>query len=604
MTMLLTSIVVSAALLIVYHHLGYPLLLRVLARRARLQPSPAPASSSDSDLPSIRLIVPARNEARVLAQKIANLAAIDYPDDKLLVVIALDGCTDNSRAVVSAALARVKRRDRFTIHEWATNRGKVAVLNDLVSQADTDIVALSDASALISPDALLRAAAHFRDNEVGVVCGTYQLKTPGSEGERAYWEYQVRVKADEAAAGAPMGAHGAFYLIRRKHWQPMPIDTINDDFIIPMRIVAQGYRAIYDRQIVALELEKTETDQNIRRRIRIGAGNMQQLARLRSLLSPRFGMIAFVFASGKALRPMMPFLAVTGGAALVTLAALGNLPAFALAILLTMLCGLAIHAIRNPGSKIPRPLRLFAYLIEGHTASAIGAIQFLTGKHITAWQPFASDHENRWRYLSPTVRISKRLFDLAAASVLLIVLLVLLPFIALAIRLDSPGRVFYRQLRVGRTTPVATEIFQLIKFRTMHENAEARGAQLATKGDPRITRVGRFLRKTRLDELPQCINVLRGEMSIIGPRPERPGFFTTLEDAIPFYTERTYGVRPGITGLAQVHLPYDQTVEDVRMKCVYDHAYATRITSWFNWLKTDLEIVGKTLGVMVAGKGQ
>jgi lipopolysaccharide/colanic/teichoic acid biosynthesis glycosyltransferase len=138
----------------------------------------------------------------------------------------------------------------------------------------------------------------------------------------------------------------------------------------------------------------------------------------------------------------------------------------------------------------------------------------------------------------------------------------------------------------------------------MKADAEKKtGAIWAQKNDPRITRVGAFLRKTRLDELPQCINVLRGDMSIVGPRPERPEIAERLESSIPFYIERTYGLKPGVTGLAQVSQGYDASLEDVRSKVMYDHAYALRLNSAWNWLKTDLTILWRTIFVMVRGQG-
>jgi lipopolysaccharide/colanic/teichoic acid biosynthesis glycosyltransferase len=143
------------------------------------------------------------------------------------------------------------------------------------------------------------------------------------------------------------------------------------------------------------------------------------------------------------------------------------------------------------------------------------------------------------------------------------------------------------------------------KFRSMRADAErASGAVWATKRDPRVTRVGWFLRKTRLDELPQLVNVLKGDMSIVGPRPERPGFYGRLERAIPFFAERTVGLRPGITGFAQVRQGYDTCIEDVRRKVGFDHAYAMRLTSLGAWLATDLGIMLKTVMVMVTGRGQ
>ena len=264
------------------------------------------------------------------------------------------------------------------------------------------------------------------------------------------------------------------------------------------------------------------------------------------------------------------------------------------------------YALADRTREVPSVLRWLGYLVEGHAASGLGATMYLIGAPLSGWQPSGSTQGvPNWSYLKPEVSLGKRTFDIIVGLGALAAFAVLFVPIALAIKLESRGPIFYRQRRVGLTTPDRSETFELFKFRSMYANAEAvSGAVWATKNDPRITRVGNFLRKTRLDELPQCLNVLRGDMSIIGPRPERPGFFSKLEDAVPFYVERTFGIRPGITGLAQVNLPYDESIDDVRMKCVYDHAYATRLTSFGEWLKTDLSIVAKTLQVMVLGKGQ
>ena len=208
-------------------------------------------------------------------------------------------------------------------------------------------------------------------------------------------------------------------------------------------------------------------------------------------------------------------------------------------------------------------------------------------------------------FVPRSTRVAKRIVDVVVAGLVFLVFAATFPFIGLAIRLESKGPLFYRQLRVGEATPRFTRLFYMIKYRTMRVDAEARsGAMWATANDPRVTRVGRFLRKTRLDELPQCLNVLAGDMSIIGPRPERPSFFKTLESAIPFYAERTYGVRPGISGLAQVNQRYDTSIEDVRSKVLHDHAYAMRLTTPLGWMKADVAIVFRTAWVMVTGRGQ
>ncbi|EGR1892765.1 sugar transferase [Vibrio vulnificus] len=200
---------------------------------------------------------------------------------------------------------------------------------------------------------------------------------------------------------------------------------------------------------------------------------------------------------------------------------------------------------------------------------------------------------------------AKRLFDLFFALFALLVTLPLFPLIALAIKVTSKGNIIYKQLRVGRSTPEKMELFEIMKFRTMYCDAESRsGAVWATENDPRITPVGRFLRKTRLDELPQLFNVLKGEMSLIGPRPERPDFYQRLEQEIPYFADRTYGVLPGITGLAQINQGYDTSIEDVRRKVGFDHSYALSLNSFSNWLQTDIAIIVKTIIVMVDGRGR
>jgi len=203
-----------------------------------------------------------------------------------------------------------------------------------------------------------------------------------------------------------------------------------------------------------------------------------------------------------------------------------------------------------------------------------------------------------------TILNLKRHIDIIASTIGLVLVLPLFPVIALAIKIDSKGPVFFRQLRVGSYSRDKVEFFEMIKFRSMCSGAEkTTGAVWAQKTDPRITTTGKFLRKTRLDELPQLINVIKGDMSLIGPRPERPDFYRNLEDKIPFYTDRTYGVRPGITGLAQVYQGYDTCIEDVRSKVAYDHSYALAIESFSSWIMTDLKIVFMTLWVMLRGRG-
>ena len=257
---ILIALTLASMLLIIYHHVGFPLIMR-LARGKRTYSEPRlPArnyaeSSFDPLLPSVTILIPAYNEERWIADKIRNLATLDYPREKLRVMIACDGCEDGTAALARSVASEAPCNHlSVEVREFASNRGKVAVVNELMQEIDTEFVALSDVSSLVSVDALQIAAWHFRDPHLGVLNGSYRLLEPGSEGEAAYWAYQRNIKMSEAALGATIGAHGAFYLFRRHLFEPLAPDTINDDFILPMNIVARGYRA--ERRLFGAGLQR------------------------------------------------------------------------------------------------------------------------------------------------------------------------------------------------------------------------------------------------------------------------------------------------------------------------------------------------------------
>lgn len=230
--------------------------------------------------------------------------------------------------------------------------------------------------------------------------------------------------------------------------------------------------------------------------------------------------------------------------------------------------------------------------------------------------------------MTPGVRVAKRAIDLAGSLVGLTLTLPLYPIIGAAIYLESPGPIFYMQRRAGML--IGTEVrdgvsyprfveFHMRKFRSMRVDAEKMtGPVLAQQDDPRITRVGRFLRKTRLDEIPQFWSVLMGDMSIVGPRPERPELLVNLALAIPFFEERMRDIKPGITGLAQVSLGYTgrapaesevaafeatltnpfgleeaegAEADDMRMKLLFDLAYAASLEKLSTFLSMELSII-------------
>ncbi len=190
--------------------------------------------------------------------------------------------------------------------------------------------------------------------------------------------------------------------------------------------------------------------------------------------------------------------------------------------------------------------------------------------------------------------IFKRAFDMLFAGVNLILLSPIFCIFAVLIKLDSAGPVFFSQVRLGcRGKP-----FNIFKFRTMRKNAEMEtGPVWARDDDPRVTRLGRFLRKTHLDELPQLINILQGDMSLIGPRPERPEFVRVINENIPRFTTRL-GIKPGITGLAQVRYPYGDSIKDAARKLRYDVLYMKRMC----WM-LDFQIILWTFNRVLTGEG-
>lgn len=206
-----------------------------------------------------------------------------------------------------------------------------------------------------------------------------------------------------------------------------------------------------------------------------------------------------------------------------------------------------------------------------------------------SWLIF-SDGFSSGRMLSSA---AKRAFDIAASALLLVLTAPVIVLFALLVKLDSKGPAFFRQTRVG----LYGQNFDVIKLRSMRTDAEADGARWASRNDPRVTRIGSFIRKVRIDELPQAWTVLKGEMSFVGPRPERPEFVSDLEEQLPYYAER-HMVKPGITGWAQINYPYGASIEDSRHKLEYDLYYAKNYTPFL-----DLLIILQTLRVVLWHEG-
>jgi sugar transferase (PEP-CTERM system associated) len=234
-------------------------------------------------------------------------------------------------------------------------------------------------------------------------------------------------------------------------------------------------------------------------------------------------------------------------------------------------------------------LRFNGVLIE----EAGSLLERLTGKlHLDGLHPSSFIYSEGFR-VKPSQQIARRLVSTLTAAVGLLLFLPFFPIVVLMVRLSSPGPIFFRQTRVG----LGGKNFSVYKFRTMRTDAEAAGAKWATKDDPRVTRVGMFMRKIRLDEVPQLWNVLRGDMGFVGPRPERPEFVPWLSEQIPYFNLR-HMIRPGLTGWAQVRYGYGSTLEQAREKLEFDLYYIKHMT-----LGLDLLIMFETVKTILRRQG-
>ena len=294
----------SCAALVVYSYAIYPALVYLAARLLGQKPTP-PHAGNDEQLPPICLLIAAYNEQAEIGRRIENALKLDYPRQKLQVIVASDGSDDGTCDVVR----RYESQNVRLLH-FPQRRGKANVLNDALSQIDTPIVLLSDANTFTDAAAAKSLVRWFVDPTVGAVCGKLVLTDPatGKNVDGLYWKYETFLKIQESRLGALLGANGAIYAIRREQFCPIPNNTIVDDFVIPLLIkLRHGSRIIYDCDAIAYEETAPDVAGEFRRRARIGAGGWQAIGILWRLLNPARGWVAFSFLSHKILRWLCPF---------------------------------------------------------------------------------------------------------------------------------------------------------------------------------------------------------------------------------------------------------------------------------------------------------
>ena len=386
-------IFIFSVLLVVYHHLIYPILLGLVAKNKFNKTIAYPnirirsylESENDTDASCYSIIIPAFNESKYVAEKIRNLCVLDYPKDKYEFILLCDGCTDMTYEISLKTIKEFICSDlNCHVMNFSTNQGKVAMLHEGVKKSKFENIVFSDVSALLPVNSLLMLDTHFKDLTVGAVSGGYRFIQKGTAGEQSYWSYQSMIKTRESSVASVLGAHGAFYAIRKICYKKLPANIINDDFVIPMNIIKQGYRVVYESRVVAIELEKVNLEQDMKRRLRISAGNFQQLFYLSSLLLPKYGWNAFNFASGKALRAITPFILLF---ILITNLYLA-IDYFEFKILLicqTLIYGTVIAVnILNLSMNIVL-VKLICYLVNGYWIALKGSFRYIFGLQKKVW---------------------------------------------------------------------------------------------------------------------------------------------------------------------------------------------------------------------------
>ncbi|WP_129713816.1 glycosyltransferase family 2 protein [Pedobacter sp. SYP-B3415] len=288
--------------LIVYTFVGYGLLLYVLLKIKRAVSGHKKVPDVPfGDLPACTLVVAAYNEAPLLEEKIANTLQLHYPPGKLRFIFVTDGSTDGSNEVVSAY-------PQIRLLHQSARAGKIAAVHRAMKEVDTEIVAFTDANTFLNADALVNICRHYADRTVGAVAGEKRVMMEAEDdasaaGEGFYWKYESKLKAWDSELYSVVGAAGELFSVRRELYEPVPPDTILDDFMISMNIAGQGYRIIYEPEAYAMERASADVGEELKRKIRIAAGGIQSVVRLSRLLLPfRFPVLTFQYISHRVLR--------------------------------------------------------------------------------------------------------------------------------------------------------------------------------------------------------------------------------------------------------------------------------------------------------------
>ena len=378
--MALSLIFWTCFFLVVYTYVLYPVVLFLassivrLGRRARTATETGP-------LPGVSMIIPAHNEGRHLPAKLTNLAALEYPRDRLEILFVSDGSTDATNEILERAAAG----GGVTFLPLPTRGGKSSALNQAVPCARHDILVFSDAATLFAPDAVSKLVRHFADPQVGVVCGAlqFQASAESRQTEGLYWRYESWLRLMESQIGVTLTASGAIYALRRQCFVPLSADTLVEDLVVPMTARRLGFRVLYEPEARGTDFAASTVAGEFARRVRIATGSFRALGGL--LRGPLDPVTAFAFVSHKLLRWTLPFLLI---GMLATSAALLEAPLYRVLFVLQVLFygwGLAGYLF-GPRIQGIRFALVAYYLLAIHLAFLVGFVRYLSGRREIEWR--------------------------------------------------------------------------------------------------------------------------------------------------------------------------------------------------------------------------
>jgi len=294
--------------IIFYAYIGYPIILNLLSNVFYFKKKKDVLENKE--WPTVSLLIAAYNEEKVIGSKIENCLALDYPQALLHVWIASDGSSDNTNKIVKGYSVA---HENIHLLEFPRT-GKSGMLNRAINSVKGEIVVFSDANTEYSTDAIKRLVKHFEDPPIGCVSGRLIYRNPGEtisgKGESFYWRYETALKKMESRLGYVAGANGAIYAIRRDLFEPFSPRTINDDFTLSMKIVAKGFKSLYEENAKVYEDVAPTMKSEFNRHVRDGAGHYIAVMSLLCLLNPLLGMRSFIYWSHRIFRWMVPFLLI------------------------------------------------------------------------------------------------------------------------------------------------------------------------------------------------------------------------------------------------------------------------------------------------------